>query len=330
MDNRGGFIYAALVSFAAAFILCPLAIPFLTKLRFGQYVRDDGPQAHLKKAGVPTMGGIVILLGFAVSSLIFSDGGEMPAVLITTALFGLVGFADDYIKVVKKRSLGLKPLYKLACQCLITALFIVYLYLNPTYYFNTAATSVLAPLTGKTLDLGYFYIPFIIIVITGCVNGSNFTDGQDGLNAGVTAFIAAFLIAAAILAGSRLTFTAAAMAGALLGFLAFNAYPAKIIMGDTGSLALGGFVAVTSIILKVPLFLVFAGFIYLINVLSVMIQVGWFKFTKKRYGAGRRVFKMAPLHHHYEQSGYPETKITAAFYIVTVVMCLIAFLGIKY
>jgi phospho-N-acetylmuramoyl-pentapeptide-transferase len=212
----------------------------------------------------------------------------------------------------------------MAAQLCITALFAVYLYVSPSTYFGTAALSVLIPFAGQTVNFGFLYVPFIIFVIIGSVNGSNFTDGLDGLNTGVTCAITVFLALAAFYAGSPLFTAAGAMAGSLLGFLIFSSHPAKVIMGDTGSLALGGFVASVAIILKVPLFLAIVGLIYVIQSLSVMIQVGYYKLTH-----GKRVFKMAPIHHHFELSGYTETKITSVFHIISIIMCLVGLLGLR-
>ena len=326
-------LFAAVAAFVIAAAVCPFFIPFLHRIKFGQNVREDGPQTHLKKAGTPTMGGIVIIGAFVFAvlaigviymfsaGLIINDLYELFAVLAVTLCFGLVGFADDYIKVVKKRSLGLTASRKMAVQLVITAAFANYI-----YFYNDPFkwSEMTVPFTGKIINLGVFYLPFVFIVVIGCVNGSNFTDGLDGMNSGVTAAISAFLLAAAVAAGSALGVAAGAMIGGLLGFLIFNSYPAKVIMGDTGSLALGGFVAATALLLGAPLFLPVVALIYVAQSLSVMIQVGYFKLTK-----GKRVFKMAPLHHHFELSGFEETKVMAAFVIISILMCLIGVAGLS-
>lgn len=322
MDNALELaIYALLIAFVANVILCPIIIPYLIRLKFGQNVRHDGPQTHLKKTGTPTMGGIMILFSFVLASFFFINGNTnaMTVVLVTLA-FGIVGFIDDYIKVVKKRSMGLSTFQKLAAQCLITALFIFYTYQRPEIY-----THIYLPFTsGELFDLGIIFWPFAFFIMIGTVNSVNLTDGLDGLAAGVTVLVSTFLLLVAWAVDSSLVPIAGAAAGSLLGFLLFNSYPARVFMGDTGSLALGGFVAATAILLKMPLFLAIVGFIYVAESLSVLIQVTYFKLT-----GGKRFFKMAPVHHHFEQLGWGETKVVALFYIVTAILCLIGFLGAK-
>ncbi|MCL2461305.1 MAG: phospho-N-acetylmuramoyl-pentapeptide-transferase [Defluviitaleaceae bacterium] len=312
-------VYAALGAFAVSAVLCPTLIPFLMKLKVGQYVRDDGPKEHLKKAGTPTMGGIVIIASFAVASLFFvRHNPDAVAIILVTVACGLMGFWDDYTKIVRKRSLGLRAWQKIVVQLIITTAFTVYLYQRS----GPNAWEIYIPFThGQTWNLGGWYIPLVFIVILGTMNGSNLTDGLDGLNSGVTALISAFFLFAAWAMGSGSLPLAGAAVGALLGFLLFNSYPAKIMMGDTGSQALGGFVAAIALILRMPLFLVIVALIYVIESLSVMIQVGVFKLTHKR------VFKMAPIHHSFELSGWSETRVVALFYIITAIMCLIGYLG---
>lgn len=309
-------IYTLILAFVIGVLVCPVLIPFLHRLKFGQTVRDDGPQAHLKKNGTPTMGGIAFLLAFTVATLIMKPSHEAVAVLLVTLGFGFIGFIDDYIKVVKKRSLGLKPMQKIVGQMLVCALFMYYL-------FSTGiGTAVYIPFSGgKLWDLGVLFIPFAFIAILGTVNGVNLTDGLDGLSDGVTLVVSVFFTLCAYAAGNGIVTAGGAMMGGLLAFLIFNSYPAKVFMGDTGSLAMGGFVAACAFILKMPLFILIAGVIYLAETLSVMIQVTVYKKTKKR------VFKMAPLHHHFELSGWSETKVVTLFYIVTALACLVAYLG---
>ncbi|MEA4816026.1 MAG: phospho-N-acetylmuramoyl-pentapeptide-transferase [Lachnospiraceae bacterium] len=304
-------------------MICPFIIPVLTKLKFGQTEREDGPESHLRKGGTPTMGGIAILISFFITSLIFIFTAEERtdgiAVLMFTMGFGIIGFIDDYIKINKKRSLGLRAYQKIIGQAIITVLFAFYI------YKSGIGTEILIPFTkGKMLDLGVLYVPFLFIVVLGTVNGVNLTDGLDGLASGVTMIVAAFFMLTAWAAGSPVMYIAASAIGSLLSFLIFNSYPARVFMGDTGSLALGGFVAASALILKMPLFILIVGFIYLIETISVIIQVGYYKKTKKRF------FKMAPIHHHFELSGWSETKVVALFYIVTAFVCLIGFLGCKY
>lgn len=312
-------VYAILIAFVFDVILCPVIIPFLKRLKFGQNVRDDGPQSHLVKAGTPTMGGIMILLSMLFASLFFIKGNyDGIMVLFMTLGFGIIGFIDDYIKVVKKRSLGLRVWQKLVLQLIVTGIFIWYI-----YKYTDLGTDILIPfMGGAVLDLGVVFIPFIICVVLGTVNGVNLTDGLDGLASGVTVLVTLFFMFIAYALGSGILPVAGAAAGALLGFLLFNSYPAKVFMGDTGSLALGGFIAAMAVMFKMPLFLVIVGIIYVCESLSVILQVGYFKLTH-----GKRIFKMAPLHHHFEQCGYRETKVVAIFYIVTAIAVLVGFLA---
>ena len=314
-------VIPVLLSFSISVILCPIVIPFLKWLKFGQYVRDDGPKSHLKKAGTPTMGGLIILISVVVtSSLYLRDYPEILPVIFATVGFGLIGFLDDYIKIVMRRSLGLRAWQKLVLQLLVTIIF-VYYYTQHLHY----EMQMLIPFTGgiasgRYIALpGWLFIPFLLFVMVGTVNGTNFTDGLDGLASSVTLLIAVFFTVVAIGTGSTVAPVCAAVAGALMGFLVFNVYPASVFMGDTGSLALGGFVASTALLLKMPLYILIVGMIYLVEVLSVILQVGYFKITH-----GRRIFKMAPIHHHFEQSGWSETKVVAVFSIVTALFCLIA------
>ena len=293
-------VIPVLLSFSISIILCPVVIPFLKRLKFGQYVREDGPRSHLKKAGTPTMGGLIILISVAVtSSLYLRDYPEILPILFSTVGFGLIGFLDDYIKVVMRRSLGLRAWQKLVLQFGVTVIF-AYYYTEQLHY----EMQMLIPFTGGiatgryiSLPIGLF-LPFLFFVMVGTVNGTNFTDGLDGLASSVTLLVAVFFTVVAIGTGSTAAPVCAAVAGALMGFLVFNVYPASVFMGDTGSLALGGFVASTALLLKMPLYILIVGAIYLIEVLSVILQVGYFKITH-----GKRIFKMAPIHHHFEQSG---------------------------
>lgn len=320
MFNIETNIYAILLAFVLAVILCPLIIPVLRRLKFGQNVRDDGPQSHLVKAGTPTMGGVMIVLAFAAASLPFIWNGnhDAKAVLIITVGYGIVGFIDDYIKVVKKRSLGLRAWQKIVFQLIVTVVFYYYI-----HSCTDLGTSIYVPFAqGMEIYLGVLYLPFLLFVMIGTVNSVNLTDGLDGLASGVTALVAVFFMIAAMMLGSGISPVCGAVVGALLGFLLFNSYPAKVFMGDTGSLALGGFVASTAVLLKMPLFLLIVGFIYVCESLSVILQVGYFKLTH-----GKRIFKMAPIHHHFEQCGFKETKVVALFYIITAIACLIGYLA---
>lgn len=314
-------VYAVLGSFFINVLLCPIIIPYLEKLKLGQYVRDDGPKKHIKKSGTPTMGGIMILLSFVLTSIFFLKNNPDGLMVVFVSLaFGVIGFLDDYIKVVKKRSLGLRAYQKIIAQLIVTSVFAFYI-----YNYSGIGTEIIIPFTNsRTLDLGIFYLPFVFFVMIGCVNSVNLTDGLDGLASGVTVLVATFFLFVSWAVGSGISPVCGAAVGSLLGFLLFNSYPAKIFMGDTGSLALGGFIASVALILKMPLLLALVGFIYVAESLSVIIQVGYFKLTH-----GKRIFKMAPLHHHFELSGFSETKVVTLFYVITAILCLIGFLGTK-
>ena len=310
-----------IISFLISVVFCPILIPFLRKLKFGQTEREEGPQSHLKKNGTPTMGGLVILASILLTSLIYiGKFTEILPVLFMTLGFGLIGFLDDYIKVVKKRSLGLTPLQKMAVQFIVTGVFIY-------YYFKIAGldTSIKIPfVSGDGFVMPtWLFIIFVFIVVLGTVNGVNFTDGLDGLASGVTVIVATFFTIAALSLNPSMTPITGAVVGSLLGFLLFNTYPARVFMGDTGSLALGGFVSSIALMLHMPLFIVIIGLIYLVEVLSVILQVGYFKLTH-----GKRIFKMAPIHHHFELCGYSETQVVAAFSIVTALLCLVGIMAL--
>lgn len=321
-------ILPCIISFVVCVVLCPILIPFLRKLKFGQYVRDDGPQTHLKKSGTPTMGGIVIVLSIAITSVFYlKDYKDIIPILFATIGFGIIGFMDDYIKVVMKRSMGLTVIQKLVGQIVVTAIFGLYL-MN----YTDVGTSMLIPFSGgRYMDVSYMFLPAVFIIMLGTVNGSNFTDGLDGLESSVTVLIATFFTVIAIAAesgysnimGADISPITGAVAGSLLAFLLYNVYPAKVFMGDTGSLALGGFVAATAFMLKMPLFIPLVALIYLVEVISVILQVGFFKLT-----GGKRLFKMAPIHHHFELMGWEETRVVAVFSVVTAILCLIGLMGL--
>lgn len=311
-------LYAVLIAFFLNIVISPFIIPLLQRLKFGQNVRDDGPNSHLKKAGTPTMGGVIILTSITLTSLLFMPGNkELHTILFVTLGFGLIGFLDDYIKVVKKRSLGLKPMQKIIGQLIIT---LVFAYLLKFYV--GIDTSIILPFAGqREIDLGLIYWPFLVFVVLAVVNAVNLTDGLDGLASGVTVLVATYFAAIAWAIQSSALPIAAAAVGSLLGFLLFNSYPARVFMGDTGSLALGGFVVSIAFVLKMPLFILIVGLIYVVENLSVIIQVMYYKKTKKR------IFKMAPIHHHFELSGWPETKVVTVFSIITAMMCLIGLIA---
>ena len=317
-------ILAIIIAFAISAILCPVVIPFLHRLKFGQQVREDGPQAHLKKQGTPTMGGLEILTSIEITSLFYmKDYPKVIPVLFMTVGFGIVGFLDDYIKIVMKRSEGLNPKQKLAGQFVITGIFAYYLMTS-----DEVGTSLLVPFTGGFdgglyLSLGILFVPFLFFVVLGTDNGVNFTDGLDGLCTSVTILVATFMTIVALGEESGISPITGAVVGSLLGFLLFNVYPAKVFMGDTGSLALGGFVAASAFMMQMPLFIPIIGLIYLAEVLSVILQVSYFKATH-----GKRIFKMAPIHHHFELCGWSETRVVAVFSITTAILCLVAYLGL--
>ncbi len=313
------FIICIISSFVLALIAGPILIPVLKRLKFGQRVREDGPQSHLKKEGTPTIGGLIFLIPATIVSISFSKDKDMLLALVTTLLYAAIGFLDDYIKVIKKRSLGLRAWQKILAQ-LVAAAFL------GCIAGGTAqtGTEILVPFTGKYIDLGVFYIPFIIFIILGTVNSVNLTDGLDGLAGGITVVVLGFfaVIALTVKHIGILVFCGSFI-GAILGFLRFNSHPAQVIMGDTGALSLGAALASLAVIFKLPLFLAIVGGVYVAEALSDIIQVLHFKRT------GKRVFKMAPLHHHFELSGWAESKVVSVFIITAIILCLIGLLGIN-
>ncbi|TCL60078.1 phospho-N-acetylmuramoyl-pentapeptide-transferase [Kineothrix alysoides] len=313
-------IISVVISFIISVVLGPFIIPFLKKLKAGQTVRDDGPQTHLKKSGTPTMGGILILISIVATSMIYmNDYPKIMPILFSTLGFGLIGFLDDYIKVVLKRSMGLRAWQKMLGQLLVTGIFAYYL----THNAGISLAMRIPFVQGKFLDMGILNMPILFFIVIATVNGANFTDGLDGLASSVTVMIATFFTVVAVGTASGVEPITCAVVGALLGFLLFNVYPASVFMGDTGSLALGGFVAATAYMLQMPLFIPIVALIYAVEVASVIIQVGYFKMS-----GGKRFFKMAPIHHHFELCGWSETRVVAVFSILTAMLCLIAFMGI--
>lgn len=312
-------VIPVIISFAISAVLGPVIIPFLRKLKASQTERTEGVKSHLSKAGTPTMGGLIFLIATTVTSLLYV--GKYPKIipiLFLTLGFGLIGFLDDYLKVVLKRSDGLLPMQKMAGQIIVTGIFAFYL-----IRFTDVELTLLVPFTnGYYWDIGWLAVPLLFVAVIGTVNGVNFTDGLDGLASSVTIMVATFFSVVAMGTNSGIEPITCAVVGALMGFLLFNVYPARVFMGDTGSLALGGFVAGTAYMLQMPLFIIIVGMIYLIEVASVMIQVTYFKKT-----GGKRFFKMAPIHHHFELCGWSETRIVAVFSIVTAILCMIALLA---
>ncbi len=313
-------LMSVIISFAVSVVMGPVVIPFLRRLKVGQTVRDEGPQSHLKKNGTPTMGGILILISVVATSIFFiKDYPKIMPILFLMLGFGLIGFMDDYIKVVLKRSMGLRAWQKFLLQFIVTGVFVFYI----RQYTDISLVMKVPFMQGIYLDFGWLNIPISFFIVIGIVNGTNFTDGIDGLASSVTVLVATFFTVVAIGMESGIEPVTCAVVGALLGFLLFNVYPASVFMGDTGSLALGGFVAASAYMMQMPLFIVLVGFIYMVEVLSVMMQVSYFKMT-----GGKRIFKMAPIHHHFELCGWSETRVVAVFSIITALLCLVALMGV--
>ena len=318
MNNT--ILMSLFLSFAISVAAGPVVIPFLRRLKVGQTVRGEGPETHLKKNGTPTMGGILILLSVVITSVFFvKDYPKIIPVLFLTLGFGLIGFLDDYIKVVLKRSMGLRAWQKFLLQIVVTGVFVFYI----RQYTDISLVMKVPYMEGVYLDFGWMNIPVLFFIVIGTVNGTNFTDGVDGLASSVTVLVATFFSVVAIGTGSGIEPVTCAVVGALLGFLLFNVYPASVFMGDTGSLALGGFVAAAAYMMQMPLFIVIVGFIYMVEVLSDILQVSYFKVS-----GGKRIFKMAPIHHHCELCGWSETRVVAVFSIVTALLCLAALMGV--
>ncbi|KXB66622.1 phospho-N-acetylmuramoyl-pentapeptide-transferase [Aedoeadaptatus coxii] len=291
-------------------------IPMLRRLHAGQEIREEGPQSHLAKAGTPTIGGIIFLTSAILATLAIKNlTYEAMVLFISTLGFALVGFVDDYLKVVHKRNLGFTALQKLVAQILIAVLLYVLIRVS-----DGLTTDMLIPGMDKHLEMGIMFIPFIIFVVVGTVNSVNLTDGLDGLSSSVTIIVMLFFSLVSHKMGrTSITMFCLVMAGGLLGFLFYNKYPAKVFMGDTGSLALGGAVVAVAILLNLPLLLPICCGIYFIETLSVIIQVISFKTT------GKRVFLMSPIHHHFEQKGMNEVQIVGLFSIVEIVLCVISY-----
>lgn len=320
MADYTDIIGTIFIAFIIAVALGPIVLPLLRKLNIGQSIREDGPQTHLKKTGTPTMGGIIIMIAMLItlflSGIINADliDKNIYILILATLGFGMIGLIDDYIIVVKKRNLGLKAYQKLIGQILLAILLALYHSSS-----SELGTKLIVPfLDNQYIDLGALYIPFIVFVVVGTVNSVNLTDGLDGLASGVTLIVLSFFAIVAFSWGMiSISIFALALAGSCLGFLMHNAYPAKVFMGDTGSLALGGAVSAIAVLLNLPLIIPIVGGIYFIEALSVIIQVVFFKLK------GKRVFLMSPLHHHYEQKGWKETKIVLIFWTITLILCMI-------
>lgn len=309
-----------LCSFFLAYLLGKILIPVLHRMKYGQNIREEGPKSHMKKQGTPTMGGLIFIISTAIVTILYSlffvktfNNYAMFA-LVIFLLFGFVGFLDDFIKIKRKNNLGLRAYQKMALLILIT-LFIYF------FFKDIRGTSLYIPILNININLSYMYLPFLFIYFTGTTNAVNLTDGLDGLATSVTIIVLLFLFLISFMFGQiEVAIFSFILVGSLVAFLIFNINPAQIFMGDTGSLALGGAVAAIAFLLKVEFVLIIVGIVYVIEALSVIIQVFVYKLTKKR------VFKMAPIHHHFEHLGWSENKIVCVFGAVTLIACVISFL----
>lgn len=313
-------ITTIVISFFITLILGPIVIPILHRLKVGQSIRDEGPRSHMKKSGTPTMGGIIMIAAISVTTLTSGIiNKDLYVILFATISFGMIGFIDDFIKVVLRRNLGLKAYQKLIGQVLIAIIIAIY-----QSKISISGTKVLVPFINQYWDLGILYVPYIATVVVATANSVNLTDGLDGLAAGVTLIVSSFFSLVAMNWGyPSIAVFCGALTGACLGFLRFNAHPAKIFMGDTGSMALGGAVATIAILMNLTLLIPIVGGIYFAEALSVILQVASFKLT------GKRIFKMSPLHHHYELKGWKETKVVIVFWSVTLLLCIIGLFALN-
>ena len=309
-----------LISFIISVVITKVEIPVL-KRKAGHNIREDGPQSHLSKAGTPSMGGIAIIIAASLTTIGAAvmgkiDGLGCAIILLVFVGFGLIGFFDDYLKVIKKNNLGLRAYQKFGLQTILSVILAVYL-----ANYTEGSTSVYIPFADIYVNFGIWYIPFVVFVVLAMTNAVNLTDGLDGLASGVTAFISLFFAVAGFTYGIVTgAYFCSAMCGACLGFLVFNRNPAKVFMGDTGSLALGGGLAAAAILMKLELLLPIVGLLYVIEALSVVLQVGYFKIS-----GGKRIFKMAPIHHHFEKCGFSEVQVVAGFWIFAVLCCVAGF-----
>ena len=337
---------AAMTALLISFVIGPIVIRKLHKHQIGEQAKVEGPSSHLAKAGTPTMGGLIIIGSVAVPLLLWGDllNLYVQLILLITIWLGLLGFLDDYLKVVRKKKKGLIARYKLIGQVGIGLIVGAVLYFSPQLHPFGSVTTV-PFFKNLNFDYSYFYIPVVIVVITATSNAVNLTDGIDGLSVGAVGITALTLALMCYISGNidfsrylniiylrgtgELTVYCAALVGASLGFLWYNAYPAQVFMGDTGSLALGGAIAGISIMIKKELVLPILGGIFLAEELSVIAQVLYFKYTKRKYGEGRRIFKMAPLHHHFELAGVAEPKIVIRFYIVGILLAILSLTTFK-
>lgn len=319
MDYRI-IVFPVLMAFLISLLSGPVLIMILRRLRALQVERADGVETHLAKSGTPTMGGLIFLISVVITSLFYvRERPEIVSILFLMLGFGMVGALDDFLKIVGKKPDGLVPRQKFFLQAVVTAVYAVYM-----LRFSPVSLIMHIPFAGShMLDIGWLAIPLLFFVVLGTVNGANFTDGVDGLASSVTIMIAVFFLVVSVGEKGGLEPIVCAVIGSLLGFLVFNAFPAKIFMGDTGSLALGGFVVGTAYQMQMPLFLPIVGCVYMVEILSVILQVTYF-----RKANGKRLFRMTPIHHHFELGGWSETRVVTVFTVVTAVLCLVAVLGV--
>ena len=337
---------SAITALLIGFFVGPRIIKILQKKQIGEAKKEDGPEFHWSKAGTPTMGGLIILISSLVPVLLWGNLGNIYVLIIlfVTISLGVVGFTDDYLKVIKHYKKGLVAKYKLLGQFLVGLVMALVIYFAPQ--FDSINTITTIPfLKGVEFDFSIFYIPIIIFIIIATSNAVNLTDGLDGLATGTVGIVVLTLGIIAYVSGNILTADyldiiylkgagelsvfCTALAGAALGFLWFNAYPAQVFMGDTGSLALGGAVGALSILVKKEFLLPILGGIFFVEALTVILQRYYFKYTKNKYGEGRRIFKMAPVHHHFEMTGVPEPKIVMRFYIIAVILAIVTLATFK-
>ena len=339
-------VAAGISALLIAFIFGPFVIRMLKKHHIGETIRKDGPQTHLSKAGTPTMGGILIHLSVLIPVFLFADLSNIyiQLVLVSTIWMGLIGFIDDYLKVVKKLKKGLIAKYKLIGQTLLGLFIGMILYFYPVIPDLNSSTT-LPFLKDTFINFGILYILFVVIVVNGTSNAVNLTDGLDGLAAGLMGISAAVFALIAYISGrvdyshylnilylpgtGELTIFLAAMFGGMIGFLWYNAKPAEVFMGDVGSLAYGAALGTIAVLLKKEFLLFLIGAVYVMEAVSVMIQISWFRYTKKKYGEGRRVFKMAPIHHHFEELGWAESKIVIRFWILGILFAMLSLATLK-
>lgn len=312
-------LLSLLIAFAVVYAVTPIFIPMLKRLKFGQSIREEGPKSHLQKSGTPTMGGLVIQLGVIIGVIVISlfTGSFDFFPVAVMVFFGAIGFIDDYIKVAKKHNLGLRAWQKIVLQFIGAGAIAIYAYYSPGI-----GSELIVPFMSESVDFGFWYVPFTVFAIVAIVNAVNLTDGLDGLASGVSLIVSIFFFVGALALPEPTTAVfIGGVIGGCLGFLRYNSNPAGIFMGDTGSMALGGAIVVMAIITRLQIFLLIAGGLFVIEALSVVIQVGYFKATK-----GKRFFKMAPIHHHFELTGWSETRVVTVFWVIAAIFITIAFI----